>query len=92
MIVANAAQATVNRRDNVAIDQIHHVAEDCLRRGRQGAAFVVIAPRTEVFPIGGVLVEGVFRVAMGVSSPVEEGPACPVRLGSSFSHMNLLLF
>ena len=65
MIVADTAQATVNRRDAVALDQIDNVTKDRFGRGWQGAALVVITPRTEVLPVGGVSIEGVFGVAVG---------------------------
>ena len=60
MIVADAAQATVNRRDGEAIHKIDHIAQNNFRRGGQGAALVRIAPCPEVFPVRCV---GIERIA-----------------------------
>jgi hypothetical protein len=65
VIVADAAQTTVNRRDGVAFNQVDDATQDRLGRGRQGAPLVLIAPRIEVFPIGGVGIKGIFGVTMG---------------------------
>jgi hypothetical protein len=65
MIVADTTQATVNRRDGIAIDKIDDVAKDCFGRGWQGASLVVITPPTEVLPVGGVGIERIFGVTMG---------------------------
>jgi hypothetical protein len=65
VIVADAAQTTVNCRDGVAINQIDDVTQNFFWGGGQGAPFVVIAPGTEVFPVGGVGIEGVFGVTVG---------------------------
>ncbi len=65
VIVANTAQAAINRRDREAVNEVDHITKDRLRRGRQGAPLVLLEPGAEVFPVGSISVECVFRVAMG---------------------------
>ena len=65
VIVADTAQTPVNRCDREAVNEVDHVTEDRLRRGRQGAPLVLLAPRAEVFPVGSIGVKCVFRVTMG---------------------------
>jgi hypothetical protein len=54
-----------NGRDRVSVRKIDNVAENGFGRGRQGASLVVVTPRSEVFPVGGIGVKGVFRVTIG---------------------------
>jgi hypothetical protein len=65
VIVADAAQAAINRRDGVAINKIDHIAKNCLWEGGQGTAFVCITPRAEVFPVRSVGIQGILRVTVG---------------------------
>ena len=64
VIVANTAQTAINRRDGEAVNQVNHVTEDRLGRGRQGTPLMVITPGAEVFPVGSIGVKCVFGVAM----------------------------
>ena len=65
MSVADTAQAAVDGCNGVAIHKIDYVAQNGFGRGGQGAALVGIALGAEVFPVGGIGIERVFRVTMG---------------------------
>ncbi len=65
MIVADTAQAAINCPDRKAVNEVDHVTEDRLRRGRQGAPLMLFAPGAEVCPVGSVGIQGVFGVTVG---------------------------